>query len=635
MASLQINKDPRLPKSHTVIHTEDSSTLFNYAAYPPSSQSSSQCQYQINIAEGSGVSRRIMQHMTGVITLTLNETAPQFNPETYTCGLSFASDTSTCETGLDWAFSLSEYPLSKICMNVNVNMNKGLSSINLPNLPQTTSAYARYLNPQTLKALADSGTAAQIDRQMQYYDAADVSGCFVSPTQVGRSDEVPYPRCSKIKNIVPTYAFVSGTTGPKYIKSVKIYFDFVEQICAGPFCEQNDYREAVYGISVLSVNLQYVPNPAVSLIKAAFVAPDNWSPNVPGYSFLNAYLMRLASFTSSVEFTRQELLLGQIRAPSVPKYMVYSYTDPQFYSYAGYRSPKLESVNITGDANKSYPSTQLMSQVIDIGTVPRGYLIWVNRVSGVESYGTAEFLSSPDQFLPISNLTVNITGQGPVLVQMTAQQLYDLCQKNGANVTCDEFLGSACVQDQCSLNRQVEGQPQPYMMPNSSPIFIKSTDLGLPKGVYPGSNHRMSMSFQVQCFDTIKKREIVNGQPVIYFGDNQLFLNVAVIYDKLLEYNANGGFTSYNSFDDIKHDTIEVHSRQRKHFLGGSLSDIIGGIGDLFSGNLSGMVQKLPGALETSAQMFGLGTTTPMGGARESKPSKSKADKKEKKSLWD
>lgn len=629
MSTLIITKDPRLPTNTLDLHTEETARQITYRRWAATNPTNiAGATWAIPIPAGSGISRRLRLRLQGtvsfgnagitqairatndvggaqvegVVAAGLHWTAAAAIPGTQVT----AQSNNPCD--LNWAFGLVQSPIAAATTSLNIDLGSGNSSITTSNINMTSPAMRYYNMSKEESCSTSSLTANDFSYTNQYFDWQDANGPFTGSTKVDKT--FGYSDCSKISSIRIASA---GGQNNRYIQNVAISFDICESLECGVFSAGLDERMAIYGISTLGVSINYISDIAKSIIKRVFVPPTGWRGGPATDEYVAPWLTQLIA-SSSISFSQQDLLVGYIMAEKIPRVINYGMTVLNYFNSQTQSSGRI-AFPMTTDSLKDLPTQSILSPLISTNVVPRGILVWITTNSNSSSAARDQNGSAPTQFLPIFSLQVNFNNQSGLLSSYTKEELYDMSVKNGLRIPYDSFAGN-CAVSQDKVSSATQDIPNAVgvakYVNNSCPIYITMEDLGLPEGIYAGSVYPCNITIQAGYQDNVVNtlRQTAAGPPPVFeydLGGSVVNMQVCLVTDQILQFDS-GTFTPISDIKSIVSKTVHSSSKPlRERLMGGSLSDIFDGVGNLFSGNFSGALKNLPGALETGASFLGLG----------------------------
>lgn len=203
--------------------------------------------------------------------------------------------------------------------------------------------------------------------------------------------------------------------------------------------------------------------------------------------------------------------------------------------------------------------TQIVSQSLQLTTIPRRIYIWV-RESHKTSYKNT---AATDTFFSISNISVQFQNKNGQLSSATQNQLYQIAKKNGCNMNFTQWSGNQVIIP--SVNPALAWGAYSCGTIGSVVCLELATDLGLSQDMCPGMLTQSLLQVQVQCTN-ISKRSII---PVLVVATVQE--GSWVIQNK----------ASYSSVGIVTMEDIKM-ANERPHYNMRDVEDVNGG--NFFSG---------------------------------------------------
>ena len=162
------------------------------------------------------------------------------------------------------------------------------------------------------------------------------------------------------------------------------------------------------------------------------------------------------------------------------------------------------NVSLAGNASQTFTNN-----AIQLSTVPKCIYIWASRANSSKTHLTT------DTFLKVNSLSLNYLNVSGQMSSMTVQDLYQMCAKNGCELSWQEWSGK-CMSIGSSVN-----SPSVVGMVGSV-IKIDISDLHIPSNIASGMNVNSQLSYTINV-ENINQDEAIPVQ-----------LTTVVVYDGLL-----------------------------------------------------------------------------------------------------
>ena len=208
------------------------------------------------------------------------------------------------------------------------------------------------------------------------------------------------------------------------------------------------------------------------------------------------------------------------------------------------------------------------NNAIQLSTVPKCIYIWASRQNSTKSYLTT------DTFFRINSLSLNYLNVSGQFSSMSLQDLYQMCVKNGCELSWSEWSGRT---------QTLGGLSVPGSLGNvdgmvGSVIKLDVSDLHIPSNVASGMNVNSQLSYTVNV-------ENVNQQDTI-----GVQLTTVIVYDGLMTIESGSMSTQVGVISEA--DVVETRA-DRSNFIPWTEARSIYG-GSLFGsmGHLARMAKK-------------------------------------------
>ena len=419
------------------------------------------------------------------------------------------------------------FPLSAVTQSLKVTING--SSVETQ-YADALQALLRYDLPDHLKDADLSMSPSAQDKFNRYQDAVGsvrnpLSNYQNSGDQLGRGawsyDFVSNP-LSADAAITPITAVVRFTvTEPLFISPM------------------------LYSSQHLEAGLIGVKNMGVSFNFASGQLERIWSRAPSGGVTITSATAAIGSGTT----TPPQLLVNYLTPPLI--------SQSQIPRSVNYQYSKCETfVNDMATTLASDATQRFTNNAIQLSAVPKCIYIYANRPNSSKTYLTT------DTFHQLSNLSLNYLNVSGQFSSMTLQDLYQMCVKNGCNLSWLEWSGKTQ-----SIGESRGGLTGCDGM-TGSVIKIDVSDLHIPSNVASGMNVNSQLSFSVD----VKNCNTQAGDPAV-----GVQLVTCLVYDGLMTIQ-NGsmstqiGVISQSDVTSVRADRSNYMSaRENENMTGGNL----------------------------------------------------------------
>ena len=231
-----------------------------------------------------------------------------------------------------------------------------------------------------------------------------------------------------------------------------------------------------YKSSDLASGFIGVQNMAVSFNFSAGQLERVWSRSPsPGVN-LTSVVCSLGAGTTAPP----SLLVNYLTPPLLSQSQIPKQVNYQYYKCETY----VNDMNTTLAGNASQTFT---NNAIQLSTVPKCIYIWASRPESSKTYLTT------DTFFRINSLSLNYLNVSGQFSSMSIQDLYQMCVKNGCNLSWTEWSGRAISIGE-STGPGTLGSIDGMV---GSCIKIDVSDLHIPSNVASGMNLNSQLSFSV------------------------------------------------------------------------------------------------------------------------------------------
>ena len=360
--------------------------------FPTNSFSQTSCQFSVPPpSPATFVSRRFMIRMPVTVVVT-NQGSPIDYP--------LAAFQSGCA-------AFRQYPLSSAMETLEVSINGQSTTMNLADIIKPLLLY--HNNERNLSDREMSTSPGMRDQSQSYSDFAGENNDFSNRNPLANfGDANDYGRLARGAFPMDVTNGLDATTG--YNNST-IVSEICEELFLSPLIFGGARSEAFIGINKIEINI-------------------TWSTQIADRMWSSAKLDGQGTQTVSIQLGPPSMMFRYITPPdgfSIPRYIQYSYNE--FNRYTSSQAP------MNPDAN-----TTLTSNNIQINAIPR--YIWIY---GRRKNSAAFNFNKPDSYLSITNVSVDWNNSNSLLSSATQQQLYDICRRNGVNLSWNEWSGQKLI----------------------------------------------------------------------------------------------------------------------------------------------------------------------------------------------
>ena len=233
---------------------------------------------------------------------------------------------------------------------------------------------------------------------------------------------------------------------------------------------------------------------------------------------------------------------------SIPRQINYQYNKPETF---------VNDMNVTLAAGASQTFN---NNAIQLSTVPKCIYIWASRQNSTKSYLTS------DTFFKINSLSLNYLNVSGQFSSMSLQDLYQMCVKNGCELSWPEWSGRTQTIGDASTDGMV-----------GSVIKLDVSDLHIPSNVASGMNVNSQLSYTVNV-------ENIAAAPI------GVQLTTVIVYDGLMTVESGSMATQVGVISEA--DVVETRA-DRSNFIPWTTARSVYG-GSIFGsmGHLARMAKK-------------------------------------------
>jgi len=234
------------------------------------------------------------------------------------------------------------------------------------------------------------------------------------------------------------------------------------------------------------------------------------------FNFASGQLERLWSRSPSSGVNLSSVVAACGAGTTVPPSLLVNYLTPPLASQGkiprqiNYQYYKTETfVNDMNVHLASNASQTFTNNAIQLSTVPRCIYIWASRANSSKTYETS------DTFLKINSLSLNYLNVSGQFSSMSLQDLYQICAKNGCNLSWQEWSGKCMSIGDSHTAPAVVGMV-------GSVLKLDIADLHIPSNVASGMNVNSQLSYTIGV-ENIDQTQAIPVQ-----------LTTCVVYDGLM-----------------------------------------------------------------------------------------------------
>ncbi len=322
-------------------------------------------------------------------------------------------------------------------------------------------------------------------------------------------------------------------------------------------------------------------------LASGFIGVQNMAVS---FNFAAGQLARVWSRSPSVGVTLSSVQCSLGAGTTAPPSLLVNYLTPPLLSQSqipkqvNYQYYKCETyVNDMNTTLASNASQTFTNNAIQLSTVPKCIYIWASIPSSSKTHLTS------DTFFRINSLSLNYLNVSGQFSSMSIQDLYQMCVKNGCNLSWTEWSGRAVtIGDSRTGLGSIDGMV-------GSPIKIDISDLHIPSNVASGMNVNSQLSFSVNVENVQQGVGSTKG----------VQLTTVLVYDGLMTISNNSMATQIGVISE--RDVVETRKDRDNYVDYKSAESIYGG--DLFSklGHFASMGKKGLDAMCAAKDMLGMG----------------------------
>jgi len=281
------------------------------------------------------------------------------------------------------------------------------------------------------------------------------------------------------------------------------------------------------------------------------------------YNFASGQLARLWSRAPSGGVTITSITPAIGAGTTAPPSLLVNYLTPPLSSQGSiprqvnYQYYKTETfVNDMNVQLAPQASQTFNNNAIQLSTVPKCIYIWASRQNSTKTHLTT------DTFFRINNLSLNYLNVSGQFSSMTLQDLYQMCVKNGCNLSWLEWSGRTMT---IGDSRTGIGSSDGMV---GSVIKLDVSDLHIPSNVASGMNVNSQLSYSVNV-ENVNRTDTIGVQ-----------LTTVCVYDGMMTIQNGSMSTQVGIISEA--DVVETRA-DSSNFMPYSQAQSLSGGGNMFS----------------------------------------------------
>ena len=241
--------------------------------------------------------------------------------------------------------------------------------------------------------------------------------------------------------------------------------------------------------------------------------------------------------------TPPSLLVNYLTPPlssqgSIPRQINYQYNKSECF---------VNDMNVDLAPNASQTFT---NNAIQLSTVPKCIYIWASRQNSTKTHLTS------DTFFKINSLSLNYLNVSGQFSSMSLQDLYQMCVKNGCELSWNEWSGKTMTIGDSRTQPSVDGMV-------GSCIKLDISDLHIPSNVASGMNVNSQLSYAVNV-ENINQIDTIGVQ-----------LTTVIIYDGLMTIESGSMATQVGVISEA--DVVETRAERSNFITQAEAKNVYGG----------------------------------------------------------
>ena len=276
------------------------------------------------------------------------------------------------------------------------------------------------------------------------------------------------------------------------------------------------------------------------------------------YNFASGQLARIWSRSPSAGVNLTSVTAAIGAGTTAPPTLLVNYLTPPLSSqgsiprqvnYQYYKSETFVNdmnVNLAPGASQTFNNN-----AIQLSTVPKCIYIWASRQNSTKTHLTS------DTFFKINSLSLNYLNVSGQFSSMTLQDLYQMCVKNGCELSWTEWSGRT---------NSIGGGPVGVGISDGlvgSVLKLDVSDLHIPSNVASGMNVNSQLSYSVNV-ENVNRLDTIGVQ-----------LTTVIVYDGLMTIESGSMATQVGVISEA--DVVETRADRNNFIPWGAARSIYGG----------------------------------------------------------
>ena len=310
-----------------------------------------------------------------------------------------------------------------------------------------------------------------------------------------------------------------------------VLFTVTEPLLLSPMLyKSNDLQSGLIGVRNMGVQFNFASGQLSRL----------WSRAASGGVTLTSVTPAIGAGTT----TPPSLLVNYLTPPlssqgSIPRQINYQYNKSECF---------VNDMNVRLAPNASQTFN---NNAIQLSTVPKCIYIWASRQNSTKTYLTS------DTFFKINSLSLNYLNVSGQFSSMSLQDLYQMCVKNGCELSWLEWSGRTT-----SIGGAAAGIGVPVGMVGSV-IKLDISDLHIPSNVASGMNVNSQLSYSVNV-ENCNRIDTIGVQ-----------LTTVIVYDGLMTIESGSMATQVGVISEA--DVVETRAERSNFITQAEARNVYGG----------------------------------------------------------
>ena len=411
-------------------------------------------------------------------------------------------------------------PLASVTQSLKVTING--SSVE-SQYADALTGLLRYNLPDEMKEVDLSMSPSTQDKYQRYVDGVGsvrnpLSNYQNSSKDTGRGAF----QMDAITNPVSVNAAVAITA--------TVLFTVTEPLLLSPMLyKSGDLQSGLIGVRNMGVQFNFASGQLGRI----------WSRSASGGVAITSVTAAIGAGTTAPP----TLLVNYLTPPlssqgSIPRQVNYQYYKAETF---------VNDMNVNLGPNASQTFT---NNAIQLSTVPKCIYIWASRQNSTKSHLTS------DTFFRINNLSLNYLNVSGQFSSMTLQDLYQMCVKNGCDLSWIEWSGLTT-----NIGQSRNALSQDGLV--GSVIKLDVSDLHIPSNIASGMNVNSQLSYTVGV-QNINQQDTIGVQ-----------LTTVIVYDGLMTIESGSMATQVGVISEA--DVVETRADRNNFIPWGAARGIYGG----------------------------------------------------------